>query len=445
MKEVNPNRTARFMPTNELILNPHIGFTTFQRFNGDEMNPLKDRRWTEGYPIQYQPDRGTRHNGDHPDTTVAYFRVYWRFFEPEDGKYNFELIDKALATAAERGQTLMFRLAPYGSVNDASVPDWLKDRNEAPILLGDNRSRPEYQEFYDRYARAIEVIGDHYKDDPRLDSVDMSIVGEWGEGAGTDDITHERRDKIISAYTDHFGDVPLMGFVISPDAVLKANEKRPVGYRADCLGDMSNWNHMIDYYPRRIAMMSDLWKKAPVSFEVCWVVYHWLDMGWDIDYTIEQSLKWHISTFNAKSSAIPPEWKSNVDEWLKRMGYRYCLRFFDYASNVAQGDIVNVGFWMENRGVAPTYHHYVPTLRLKNDQVTRCIPLAADPRDWLPGDSLWQGKVFIPMDLPAGSYDLQFGLVDPRTGEAAIKMPIQASADGLYVSLGAVTVNEQSN
>ena len=37
--------------------------------------------------------------------------------------------------------------------------------------------------------------------------------------------------------------------------------------------------------------------------EVCWVMQHWLDKGWDVNYIIDQSLKWHISSFNGKSSA----------------------------------------------------------------------------------------------------------------------------------------------
>ncbi|MFZ2147141.1 MAG: hypothetical protein WAV28_07970, partial [Sedimentisphaerales bacterium] len=36
----------------DILLNPGIGFMTFQRFNGDELNTAK--RWTEGKPIVYQ-------------------------------------------------------------------------------------------------------------------------------------------------------------------------------------------------------------------------------------------------------------------------------------------------------------------------------------------------------------------------------------------------------
>jgi len=39
-----------------VLVNPGIGFTTFQRFNGDTLNA--GTRWTEGYPIEYQPFHG---------------------------------------------------------------------------------------------------------------------------------------------------------------------------------------------------------------------------------------------------------------------------------------------------------------------------------------------------------------------------------------------------
>ncbi|MCC6395132.1 MAG: DUF4832 domain-containing protein, partial [Bryobacterales bacterium] len=61
----------------DVLLNPGIGFMTFQRFNGDELN--QGLKWTEGYPIVYQDYKGSLENKNHPATTIAYFRVYWKF------------------------------------------------------------------------------------------------------------------------------------------------------------------------------------------------------------------------------------------------------------------------------------------------------------------------------------------------------------------------------
>jgi hypothetical protein len=40
----------------DVLINPGIGFMTFQRFNGDKLN--EGNKWTEGYPIVYQEFMG---------------------------------------------------------------------------------------------------------------------------------------------------------------------------------------------------------------------------------------------------------------------------------------------------------------------------------------------------------------------------------------------------
>src|SRR5215469_10026588 len=74
----------------DVLNNPGIGFTTFQRFNGDALNP--GIRWTEGHPIEYQPFNGDLTNKNHPQSSIAYFRIYWKYVETEEGKYNWPMI-----------------------------------------------------------------------------------------------------------------------------------------------------------------------------------------------------------------------------------------------------------------------------------------------------------------------------------------------------------------
>ena len=85
--------TVKPAEIDEVLTNPGMGFMTFQRFNGDELN--EGIGWTEGFPIEYQNFDGN--------------------LEPEQGIYQWEHIDKALATARKRGQQLLIRVAPYGN------------------------------------------------------------------------------------------------------------------------------------------------------------------------------------------------------------------------------------------------------------------------------------------------------------------------------------------
>jgi hypothetical protein len=117
--------TIRSTEIDDVLINPGIGFTTFQRFNGDTLNA--GMGWTEGLPIVYQDFDGDLTNEGYPQTPIAYFRVNWRFLETAPGVYNWGMIDKALRTAAERGQTLMLRISPYEASDEKDVPDWYRE------------------------------------------------------------------------------------------------------------------------------------------------------------------------------------------------------------------------------------------------------------------------------------------------------------------------------
>ena len=49
---------------------------------------------------------------------------------------------------------------------------------------------------------------------------------------------------------------------------------------------------------------------------------------------MDQALRWHASTINIKSTAIPPEWKKAFDEFQKKIGYRFVLRRLEYPQSV---------------------------------------------------------------------------------------------------------------
>jgi hypothetical protein len=179
--------------------------------------------------------------------------------------------------------------------------------------------------------------------------------------------------------------------------------------------------------------MQDAWKKGPVSFEVCWVMQHWKDKGWDVNYIIDQSLKWHISSFNAKSSAVPDEWWPAVNRWLKKMGYRFVLRKFTYPASIAPNQKLPFTTWWENKGVAPSYRNFPLGIRLRGAGRTEVLVTDADIRNWLPGDAVYDSAVVTPADLPAGEYEIAVALLDPATRQPKVKLAITGMApDGWY-------------
>ncbi len=430
----------------DVLVNPGIGFMTFQRFNGDKLN--EGTGWTEGLPIEYQPFDGNLENENHPDTSLAYFRVYWKFIEPARDEYRWDLIDKALETAAERGQTMLLRIAPYGTGKERDVPDWYRKLvgEEADLKVEKWQTAPEDPRYAEHFGGMIRDLGARYDGHAGLESIDVSIVGAWGEGSGSSELTQKTRQGLVDAYLDGFPTTDLIMLLTDEETNGYGISKRNVGWRVDCLGDMGGfsptWCHMSDYYPQAIINfgMKDAWKKAPVSLEVCWVMQHWLDKGWDVDYIINQSLKWHISSFNAKSSPVPKEWQPQVDRWLKKMGYRLVLRKFTYPSAVKPKGELSFTSWWENKGVAPCYRPFRLALRLANDERSLILETKADIRDWLPGDSLHDDAADVPADAVAGEYALSIGLLDPKSDEAKVNLAIEGREPDGWYSLGEIVV-----
>ena len=109
---------VRPAPINDVLVNPNMGITTFNRFNGQDLNPLL--KWSEVGPVAKLPQASSK--PDLPDTTIAYLRWYWNALEPEQGKIRWDIIDLALEEARAHGQTLAIRLMPYS--NKDPLPEW---------------------------------------------------------------------------------------------------------------------------------------------------------------------------------------------------------------------------------------------------------------------------------------------------------------------------------
>jgi hypothetical protein len=442
--------TVRPKEIDDVLVNPGIGFMTFQRFNGDRLND--GLKWTEGFPIEYQKFTGSLTNENHPLTSIAYFRVYWKFIEPEPGKYRWDMLDRALATAKARGQSLMLRIAPYGTDKNNDAPDWyraLVEGQEIEKSLSNAKWRvhPENPLYRQNFGALIRALGARYDGHPDLELVDVSIVGAWGEGAGVEQLTDATREALLDCYLETFRQTPLVLQLQDPKSTHYALARRPVGWRVDCLGDMGGfsktWSHMEDYYPQTLIQtgMQDAWRRAPVTMEVCWVMQHWKNLGWDIDHIINESLKWHISSFNAKSSPVPQEWWPQVNRWLKRMGYRFVLRRLTYPEAVKPGQQFAFTSWWDNKGVAPCYRKFPLAFRLKSATRTEILPMEADITTWLPGDNLCDGSVTVPARLDAGDYELELGLLDPLTKVPKVRLAIEGRTEEGWYRLGTIKVD----
>jgi hypothetical protein len=463
---IEQGATTIIRPTeiDDVLINPGMGFSTFQMFNGDNITPFHDV--LNEADLKAFGNSASVENNDHPPTSIAYFRMQWSFIEPAPGKYRWDFIDGLLSIAHKKHQTLMLRISPYRSDADEpsqDVPAWYRKmagpntRFPTPKWLVDPED-PLYAKYFGAMIRAL---GQRYDGHPDLESIDVSILGSAGEGGGTELLTEQTMKNLVDPYIESFRQTPLISLLHGKKHIeyLKSNASNFPGWRQDCLGDLGfwaaeqhGWTHMYDYYPQTIAeyKMQDAWKKAPVSFEICGFFDTWntgkgfTDKGYSdqqVRYIIDQSLKWHMSSFNGKSSPIPKKWDPLMQDWLRKMGYRFVLRRFGYPTVIEGNGKLIFTSWWENKGVAPCYKQFKLAIRLKDHQYSRIFITGANIREWLPGDSMYDDAVFVDQ-VPKGTYDLQLAMVDEQTLEPKISLAIQGRLSDGWYSLGSITLTK---
>ena len=257
--------------------------------------------------------------------------------------------------------------------------------------------------------------------------------------------------QLIDIWFDAFPTTTLLMNFDEPQA-LTYGTGRGAGWRLDCLGDLRVKSdnpyfqpEMLDIYPQQVVRsgIQDVWQKRPVSLEVCGTVSEWKRDHFDLNYILEQALRWHVTSVNLKSSPIPDDWKPAFDDFQRKIGYRFLLRRMEYSKTIRAGAMLPVHMWWLNAGVAPAYTNYPLAVELRSASDRAEISVPVDVRKWLPGDAVFDGTLYVPDSLAAGAYDVRVAMLDPRTRKPAVRFAIAGrDPDGWY-RVGSLQVTSQ--
>lgn len=404
------NKRSEFDVTDQLFNNPYKGFTDFNHFDDGKIFADSVDGWKkEKYPLYDDLDQSGAKTGFYPKCSIAYVRTLWSIVEPQENVFDFSVIDEVLDKCKKSGQTLMLRIMQHTARACEDIPAWLKKKVACPERPDEERIKgsPTDDYYYIAFCNLIKELGSRYDGNPLIYAVDISLSGAWGEGEGYDKVDPKILEMLIDSYTSSFKKTHLLGQICAPELVVYGNKTRPVGFRADGLG---YGYHMRKYLPRNIYPMRNAWEKSPVAFESYWYLAEWQRQGWDIDYIIEQSLKWHVSSMNGKSSTIPFEWKEKVESWIKKMGYRFAIRGIEYPAVVKKGSGLPVELYVDNLGVAPIYNYVPVRFKLVNAEKEYVINTNIDIRKWMPADTIEKFDLSIPKDIEKSTYDIQVSI-----------------------------------
>ena len=432
----------------DVLVNPGMGVQTFQRYRDQALYPgLTGLTWSEAGPVKKEPDLAGG-LGKIPGSSHAYCRWHWATLEPEKGKIRWEILDLALSEAKRHEQTLAIRLMPYDP--DYPLPDWYRASGAKRANKDSDKDgkiwQPDFGDplFEKHWGELVAQVAARYDGHAHLESVDISSIGYWGEGWSNHMPSEAVEKKLTALYLDAFKRTQLLAN--DQPRTIEYAVSRGAGWRVDCWGDMrsahgANHGHMLDTYPALVAKpgVRDAWQKAPVSLEVCGVVGDWLSAKWDIDYILEQALRWHASTVNLKSTAIPDPWKAKFDDFARKLGYRLILRRFEHPKRLARGSSLPFQMWWQNTGVAPPYRPHVLALRLGAGPTAALVDVPLDTRTLLPGDTVLDTTLPLPA-LPTGTHEIAVALLDAVTRKPAIQLAIEGRQPDGYYRLGTLEI-----
>jgi hypothetical protein len=434
------------------LANPHKGCCTFQHFAGDELFP--GTSWSEEGPREFPPRKYQAEAPGYLPSTVSYCRWFWAIFEPEEGKYDFSAIERSIETARARGQTLAIRIMAFGSGSQPQVPEWYARKYALKPKLYKSSTLPfpdhDSADYLEKFGNIIRECGRRYDGHPVIETMDIGYIGPWGEGHG--ECSPEQCRKFNQVWKEAFPTTPRLVEICGEQG--RFGIEQGSGWRLNCYGDLSDagsphvsknvsWNHMYDVYADTIIRNAarDRWQTQPIHFESCWVPMYWYDRKWEIDFILQQGLKYHITYFMPKSTALPEAWLPKLAEFCRHIGYRYAYRQALYETRIKPGSSFKFHTWIENVGVAPIYRRYNFALRLRQGDHEEIIPVKdVDIRTWLPGDSIIDTRIALPPSIKPGWIDLSAGLIEPASCEARVSFATQEQYSDRWTALGGIEV-----
>ena len=320
-----------------------------------------------------------------------------------------------------------------------------------PTAVGHHGSHaPDHDSdaYFAAFGGLLRAFAARFAAHPLLDTIDMAYIGPWGEGDGT--CAPETCARFVALFHELFPAVPKLALINGEQ--MAAGIRAGSGWRADSFGDVgavgsgevlkpSSWNHMYDMYPDAIVRSgaAEAWRTAPVHLEVGVVPRYWYDQGYDLDFILEQGLKYHATYFMPKNTEIPEPWRERIAAFCRRLGYRFVYRQAMLDARVAADGMFRLHSWIENVGVAPLYRPYAFALRLRQDDHSEVVVLdGVDVRSWLPGDAIIDRRVRLPAGFRPGAIEVSAGIVDPVTREPRVSFAVEQVFSDRWALIGAV-------
>ncbi len=383
----NPaSRVVRPADTGVALVNPGMGWTMMYYSNV-----------ITNYGSKLEPSDTLE---DFPGLSVIYLRLPWAFLEPEEGRYDWTLLDTPAQRWGDRGKQIALRISCCESWMRYATPQWVEKAGAKGYNFTPGQEKadgpywePDYNDpvFLAKLDAFLKALAARYDGNPAVAFVDVGSYGVWGEGhtwASThrpyDDATRQRHLDLYARYLKKTL-LSMNDDFVGPEI---KDPNHPLAAHARSLG-MTLRDDSICVQPApnswfHAGLAQAFWPQVPVILEHehygsskekgAWGDGSLLAQSVEEYHASYLSIHWWPREFLEANRAV-------IDRINRRLGYRLQLREARWEPIVALGQPFAFQAQWANAGVAPCYPGGFVAVTLKDAKggiVAVCVDNSLD-------------------------------------------------------------------
>lgn len=318
-----------------------------------------------------------------PGMSTIYMRLPWAFIEPEEGKFDWEILDTPAQRWIDQGKKVAFRITSMESWMQKATPQWVFDAGSKSYGVDNDRLvEPEYDDpiFLEKVENFVRAMAVRYDGNLNVAFLDIGHFGMWGEGHTVPTTPlHgvswglETQKKHIDIYCRHFKKTLLCvsddyaGPFLRGDRfpILDYALSRGVTLRDDSILVMEPPDH---WFHSEVAQL--FWPTMPVILEH---EHYGISKGrgrWIDDKLVESVEAYHASYMSIHwwPRELLEACRDAIDRINRRLGYRLRVNEVVWPKEVQVGEEFVVESGWSNAGVAPCLKGGHPCFTLKDQK-----------------------------------------------------------------------------
>ena len=359
--------------------------------------------------------------------STGYNRYNWCEIEPEEGVYNWSIIDDSIKSYAEVGKKFAFGIKCASTASNIQyvTPKWVFDAGaeyreaEVSFWLSGVKTHqviPIWTDeiFLEKLNNFIKALGERYDGNENIAFIDIRSYGNYGEqhvgNLGGEEITPEQlKELYIKPYMEAFPNTLLVnpwgreeyneiykwcaenGVSIRSDGILYGSDKLPNVNGTNCL---LAYNYL------------------PTIFEFGANFNQILEAGQWSEERLLRFIETGKPSYLNFDKDMYKENKEFCEMLANKIGYYFRFKGATYTNKVTTLEESNIKLNFINEGVAPLYEDCTVYIGLldSNYNLVKKYKTDIDPHTWMPNEEV-QENLNLKLDgIESGKYIISLGL-----------------------------------